>query len=143
MTDRMTIEQYRQHQALCGVSERQEQQALIQWASYKEGEIPELALLFHVPNGGARTARAGARMKRLGTKAGVPDLCLPVARERPGGGSYGALWIEMKTHSGRLTGPQRRWKEGLTEAGHAHRVCRSWTEARDTILSYLEGTFSP
>lgn len=120
-------------------SEHKEQEGIVKWASYKQNTIPELALLFHVPNGGNRSAKSGGRMKKLGAQAGVPDLCLPVMRKKPGGGMWGALWIEMKSDSGKLRKSQREWRDRLQEAGHAHAVCRSWVEARSIIMKYLNG----
>ena len=65
--------------------ESQEQQALFSWAEYAKGLHPELGLLYHIPNGGKRDKLEAARLKLEGVKAGVPDLCLPVAR----GGAQG------------------------------------------------------
>ena len=73
-----------------------EQATLMDWAALMAGRWPELQLLFHVPNGGARGKAEAARMKRQGVKAGVPDLMLPVAR-----GGYHGLFLEMKAALGR------------------------------------------
>lgn len=61
-------------------SESIEQQNLFEWAKIFSGKYPELTLLYHIPNEGKRSLKEGARMKAEGLKAGVPDLCLPVAR---------------------------------------------------------------
>ena len=144
-TPQMTAAEYRQRHG-SGASERVEQKALVKWAAAAEAERPALRLLFHVPNGGHRPKRTAARMKRLGTKAGVPDLCLPVPRcapERAAVARYGALWIEMKAPSGgRLRKAQRWWKENLRKVGHAHGVCHGWEEARCVLCEYLDGTFT-
>jgi hypothetical protein len=140
----MTAAEYR---ARHDTSERAEQEALAKWAAASEGERPALRLLFHVPNGGARSARSGARMKRLGAKAGVPDLCLPVMREAPEAARvdrYGALWVEMKAPGGgRMRRAQRWWRKRLRRTGHAHAVCHSWEEARRVLCSYLDGEGVP
>ena len=60
--------------------EAEEQAALFRWALLSRGRIPELDLLFHIPNGGSRHPREAANLKRQGVKAGVPDLFLPIAR---------------------------------------------------------------
>jgi hypothetical protein len=141
-TDTMTAAEFNTMTA--GASERQQQEALATWAAAAEAERPALRLLFHVPNGGNRTARSGARLKRMGAKAGVPDLCLPVMRAAPEAARvdrYGALWVEMKSGAGQLREQQVWWRDRLREIGHAHAVCRSWTEGRDTILSYLDDNF--
>lgn len=60
---------------------------------------PELASPFHVPNGSSKSKFQVVNFKWEGLKAGIPDLCLPVARR-----GYHALYIEMKrTAGGRLS----------------------------------------
>ena len=61
-------------------TESAEQQCLFRWAVFQSGRFPELALLYHVPNGGSRKKAEAGRFRAEGVKAGVPDLCLPVAR---------------------------------------------------------------
>ena len=61
-------------------TESVEQQCLFRWAAFQSGRFPELALLYHVPNGGSRKKAEAGRFRAEGVKAGVPDLCLPVAR---------------------------------------------------------------
>lgn len=72
-------------------TESVEQQCLFRWAAFQSGKYPELKLLYHVPNGGSRKKSEAGRFKAEGVKAGVPDLCLPVAR-----GGYHGLYIELK-----------------------------------------------
>ena len=81
-----------------------EQAALFAWARLAEKQHPELALLFHVPNGGRRDVIEAAHLKAQGVRAGVPDLCLPVAR-----GGYHGLYIELKAARGRVQDTQREW----------------------------------
>ena len=114
------------------MSETIEQIPLFMWARIWEDEIPELALLFHPPNGGWRHPATARRLKRMGTKPGVLDVCLPVAR-----GGYIGLWIEMKYGSNKPTKTQREWIEMLTDAGHRVEVCYSSIEAKSVILEYL------
>lgn len=61
-------------------TEAQEQMTLFSWAAMQSGKYPELNLLYHVPNGGSRHKAEAGRLRAEGVKAGVPDLCLPVAR---------------------------------------------------------------
>ena len=42
--------------------EAAEQEALFRWAAWMEPRVPELGLLFHVPNGGSRDRREAARL---------------------------------------------------------------------------------
>lgn len=60
-------------------SETTEQIALFNWAKRTESILPELALMYHVPNEGKRSN--GGILKAAGLKSGVPDICLPVANK--------------------------------------------------------------
>lgn len=79
-------------------TEAQEQMTLFSWAAMQSGKYPELNLLYHVPNGGSRHKAEAGRLRAEGVKAGVPDLCLPVAR-----GQYHGLYIELKRQRGGRT----------------------------------------
>lgn len=116
-------------------TEEQEQAAIFEWAQLMTPQFPELALLFHVPNGGLRSKPEAVRMKKTGVKPGVPDLCLPVPR----GESHG-LFIELKRrHGGKVSPDQKAWIEALTDQGYYAEVCRGAEEACDLIIAYLEG----
>lgn len=116
-------------------TESNEQQALFDWAARLEYKWPELALLFHIPNEGKRSKITGARMKREGLRSGVPDICLPVARN----GSHG-LYIELKRRKdSRVTKDQLDWIEALVAEGYMAAVCRGCDEAIALIEGYLEG----
>ena len=69
-------------------------------------------------------------LKQQGVKRGVPDLCLPVAR-----GNYHALYIELKTDTGRATTEQKWWGEHLKCQGNMWQVCHGW-EAAVTMLEW-------
>lgn len=45
------------------MTEHQEQSALIAWAALQAKTIPDLNMLFAIPNGGARTAITGAMFR--------------------------------------------------------------------------------
>ena len=95
------------------MSEHQEQVALFEWAELQKCTMPELGLLFAIPNGGQRDAKTGAKMKREGVKRGVPDICLPVAR-----GGFNGMFLEMKFGKNRLTKTQDEWITNLFDAGY-------------------------
>lgn len=110
-----------------------EQAALMSWAQMQSWRWPELQLLFHIPNGGARSKAEAGRFKAEGVKAGVPDLFLPVPR----GNNHG-LFIELKRRKGgRLSPEQRVWIQNLQEQGYQAFVCYGWEEATEVIQSYL------
>jgi hypothetical protein len=114
--------------------EHQHQKAVMQWANFQIGRYPELGLLFAIPNGGARDPRVGAKLKAEGVKAGVPDLCLPVAR-----GGFNALYLELKQGRNKATPEQLWWHESLRANGNAAFVVHGWESATQHIADYLEG----
>ena len=114
--------------------EAAQQQTLFEWAALREAKVPELRLMYHVPNGGSRNSIEAANLKRQGVKAGVPDVCLPVAR----GNSHG-LYIEMKAGDNKPTEKQKEWLTALEKQGYATAVCYSWEEAVYIITNYLKG----
>ncbi len=111
------------------------QVALFRWAEYQSKRLPELALMFAIPNGGHRSKATAGKLKAEGVKAGVPDICLPVAR-----GEYHGLWIEMKAGRNKPTPPQVQWHMRLSQQGHRVAVCWGWEAARDVIEEYLTGS---
>lgn len=114
-------------------TESVEQQCLFRWAAFQIGRYPELKLLYHVPNGGSRKKSEAGRFKAEGVKAGVPDLCLPVAR-----GGYHGLYIELKRlkHS-KTSEDQKAWIAQLNEQGYCAVVCKGWEAAAKVITEYL------
>ncbi len=117
------------------LSESDHQVLLFRWARKQAQSVPELALLFHVPNGGERSKSMGARLAMEGVEPGVPDLCLPVARK-----GWHALWIELKTMRGTTSAHQDRWLSRLCDQGHFATVARGAEEARALIVDYLSLT---
>lgn len=116
-------------------TESEEQRALFHWAEYQRGNYPELSLLYHIPNGGKRSIREAVRFREEGVKAGVPDLCLPVARN-----GFHGLYIELKrTKGGRTTDCQKQWLNALSSQGYCTAVCSGWAEASQLIIRYLSG----
>lgn len=113
-----------------------EQQMVICWSQQAaiRRKYPELKLLYHVPNERKCSAQEGARLKRMGVKSGVPDLCLPVAR----GNAHG-LYIEMKTKTGKLSDTQRWWQAELTGQDYVSAVCYGWEQAVKVLTDYLGG----
>lgn len=58
-------------------SEDTEQINVTSWAAWNERQYPELKWLHHIPNGGSRNKAEAVKLKQMGVKAGVSDLCLP------------------------------------------------------------------
>lgn len=115
--------------------EGQEQATLFNWADAQArmGIYPELALMFHIPNGGKRSKAEAGRFRAEGVKAGVPDICLPVPR-----GKFHGLYIEMKKlKGGTVSREQKEWGAQLARQGYCWKVCHGWAEARDVLTEYL------
>lgn len=113
--------------------EGNEQESLFVWAAFARCKLPEIDLLYHIPNGGSRNSIEAANLKKQGVKAGVPDLCLPVPR-----GKYHGLYIEMKYGKNKTSKNQDIWLENLQKQGYVALVCYGWQEAKEVILKYLE-----
>lgn len=116
-------------------TEDQEQAALFAWAARAACTMPELELLYANPNGGFRHIATAARLKQTGVKAGVPDICLPVAR-----GPYHGLYIELKrAKGGRVSEAQHEWIEMLIGQNYCAMVCEGGENAMEVIKAYLDG----
>ena len=131
--ERMTVDEWKDESPQ--VSESVEQQRLFQWAEGMSLKYPELASMYHIPNEGKRKRTTGARLKSMGLRKGVPDVCLPVGRC----GCH-ALYVEMKRmKDGRPTQDQLDWIDRLTRNGNMAVVCHGWERAAELIEKYLEG----
>lgn len=128
--------EYRTRHNIPGIvpTEDEEQRAVIAWADANTGKYPELHLLYHIPNGGARNPATGALLKAAGVRAGVPDLHLPCARNGDAG-----LWIEMKRsdHSNASSAQQKVWIAALRREGHRVVVCYGAGAAITALEEYL------
>ncbi len=115
-------------------TEHEEQVTLFQWAAANSIAHPELHALFAVPNGGHRHVAVAAMLKQEGVKAGVPDICLPVAR-----GKFHALYIELKRsdRSNHPTDEQFEWLNRLRYFGNSAIVAYGADQAIQAIMAYL------
>jgi len=109
-------------------SEEQEQILLSAWLTKHN------IMHHHSPNGGLRNAREGAKFKRMGVRAGWPDVHLPYARK-----GYYSLFIEVKRKvGGQLTDSQKYCLEELNKLGHLAVVARGADEAIEIIKQYFD-----
>ena len=114
--------------------EHQAQAALFRWAELQRRRLPELNLLFAIPNGGYRSKATAGRLKAEGVKAGVPDIFMPVAR-----GEFHGLFIEMKAGRNKPTVTQAAWLYHLSQQGYKVAVCYGFEPAIELIEGYLRG----
>jgi hypothetical protein len=127
------------------MSEHDDQVCVIAWARRSQGRLPELALLYAIPNGaklpyqkdarGKRFSRQAMLLKAEGLTSGVPDLCLPVAR-----GGYHGLYLEMKYGTNTTSEAQDAWIEALRSQGYFVQVAYGYDQATQCIEAYLQKT---
>lgn len=117
-----------------GMTEHEEQVALMRLVEMHLGRWPELGMLYAIPNGSERNVIVGRKLKAEGVKKGVPDLCLPVPR----GGHHG-LYVELKRQKGgQVSAEQKAWISALRGQGYRAEVCKGATEAWDVIREYVQ-----
>lgn len=113
--------------------EHDEQKNLFEWAAWMTPQLPELAAMIAIPNGGHRHKGTAAKLKAEGVKPGFPDIFLPAAK-----GKFHGLFIEMKRRKGgRVEPEQAEWHNRLRAAGYRVEVCQGFEAAQAVILDYL------
>lgn len=86
--------------------------------------LPRDAFFTHFPLGGGGY-KHGARMKQLGARRGVPDLCILW-----NGTSY---WLELKSKTGRISPEQFATMQTMKLAGAKVDVVRNMDQLRDVL----------
>lgn len=114
--------------------EHQIQCDFIEYCDVMAFNVPELATVYAIPNGGHRHPLVGGRLKREGVRAGMPDLCLPVQR-----GRFGALYLETKAPGGEVKKHQIDRIRSLRAVGNVVAVCFSLDELINITEAYLNG----
>lgn len=114
------------------LSEHDEQALVIARAEMLASSVPELRMLFAIPNGGARSKATAGKLKAEGVKSGVSDLFLSVGR-----GGYHGLYIEMKAQGGRASDEQKAWIAAAKEYGYRAEICVGADAAWAVICEYL------
>ena len=86
-------------------------------------------IYFHCPNGEARSKRTGAKLKAMGVRPGVADICLVL----PGGAS---AFLELKSKNGRTSPEQRIFRADCETAGAGYAIAASPEEAVAVLLRW-------
>lgn len=118
-----------------GMSEDDEQICFFDWLDWQQKNDPRLFAIYHPANGGFRAPKTARRLKKMGVKPGVPDICVPIPT-----GKYPGLYIEMKVKPNKLTDSQILFTSLLHSLGHCVRIAWSAQEAIDILKRYLDGT---
>ena len=110
----------------------------IQVCQYLYSQYPDV-LFHHSPNENKRTKFEQYKMKRMGCKAGTPDVMIykSVYISPNGNGMYNGLAIELKIHPNKTTAKQEEWLKALELNGWKVAVCFTFEEAREVIDNYL------
>lgn len=131
---RMTAEAFRQAQdSATNPLETDIQQDFfeqIEAIPFRGGNLKDY--VFAIPNGGHRSKRTGAILKREGVKRGVPDTHCFVAIE-----PYHGLYIEFKRETGDLSPYQVHMIRLLRLEKYKVVVCRSARSGVTELLKYL------
>lgn len=100
----------------------------MQIARFLKVAAPDL-LWWHCPNGGRRHPVEARKLKDMGVRPGVPDLCFVL----PGGLSG---FIELKAGKNALEPSQKAFGEAVVATGAAYAVCRSLEAVETTLRSW-------
>ena len=84
--------------------------------------------VFHVPNGGNRSAIEGRKMKDLGARAGFPDLAFLFESN--------LYTLEIKPDKGKQSKVQKDWEKYITDAGGYYEIVRSIDETKDVLIKW-------
>jgi hypothetical protein len=117
------------------MNEHELQVAIMQEVEWRANQEPLWGMVFAIPNGGQRNVVVAAKLKAEGVRAGVLDLCLPVARR-----GYHGMFMELKVGRNKLTALQCKWYEMLREQGYYCTVV--WDSPGAAIMEfewYLNG----
>lgn len=87
----------------------------------------------HPPNGGKRNMFEAVKFKRMGVKAGLPDVLIFEPNDQHCG-----LAIELKVGKNGQTPNQKAWQAMLEERGWRYAVCKSFDEFERTLRDYQQ-----
>ena len=95
------------------------QKTCVHWLALTRPDV----FYFSIPNEAKRKPRTGARLKSMGMRAGVADLCVMVGDADPF-----VAFIEFKAGKGKQTPAQKEFQRGCNDRGIPYAICRSLDE---------------
>jgi len=97
----------------------------------------------HVPNGGQRNAITGAKLKKMGTKRGVPDVIIfsRGAVQGHSQGFGGSCALELKVGYNKPSKEQHEWLARLRDEGWRCEVCYSMDDVLKVLRDHYPNTF--
>lgn len=105
------------------------------WVRSMEPIYPVLEFMMHVPNGGARSAGEGGKLKAMGVRKGVPDILL---HKRIG--DWTGLCVELKSMKGKISPEQNVWLDSFASEGYLVTVLRTVEDFVEFTLLFLNGS---
>lgn len=115
------------------MSERDHQQALIEWCRRSLPIYPDLRWIHHSPNGGKHLPQYRSTLNKLGVSNGFPDILLLVPR-----GKFHGLLFELKFAKRKMFLEQRLWRDHCIKNSYYHAVHYDWRDAAADLEKYLK-----
>lgn len=88
---------------------------------------------YHVPSEGIRKPQYRAKLKLMGFRAGIPDICLMLPSD-----GYHGLFVELKKAGGTASKDQKKMLSMLTKMGYICFVINNFETFKNVITFYLE-----
>jgi hypothetical protein len=110
------------------------QSSYIVWLNLQYPHIADVTASF--PNGGKRTPRYGAKLRREGLKKGIPDVGIFYPTM-----DYPGMFIEFKKEDGVVKDEQIAMMKRLSDVGYFCVVCRSLEDAMLATRGYLKNAY--
>jgi len=115
--------------------EETEDQLHVRIGQWLDVVLPPGAVWHHSPNEGNRHVAYKVKQKRMGTRAGWPDIEIFCPGDQSKVGNSIAIFIEVKRPGGKLSANQAMMREKLELAGCFWQLCKSV----DQVHEYLNG----
>lgn len=113
-------------------TETQEQIAWFRWLAVA---YPQYAPLCWLTNQTTRSVGEGAKLKRMGKKAGIPDVFCCVPKH-----GYHGLFIEFKRRfDAVVSGAQLAMMNRFTQNGYRCEVGYGWEDGAEIFKNYVDG----
>jgi hypothetical protein len=112
------------------------QMECLKWWNYTFNSKPKIQiLLHHSPNGGYRRGKEAERFKKMGVRAGFPDLilCMKSADEQ-----YIGLFIELKVPPNTQYPTQYLYQQAVEAQGYKYVIVKSFDQFKEEIIEYLQ-----
>tara|TARA_R110000772_G_scaffold240185_2_gene352361 strand:+ start:230 stop:619 length:390 start_codon:yes stop_codon:yes gene_type:complete len=121
---------------MISLSDETEDQLQMRIGQWLDLALPPGAVWHHSPNEGNRHVAYKVKQKRMGTKAGWPDIEIFVPGDQSKVGISISIFIELKRlKGGKLSENQAMVRDKLELAGCFWQLCRSI----DQVHEFLEG----